>query len=659
MNDALNQKIGSQQAVVLRVCEKFRHCSRSDELLNIFLDGVIELGHARARLWIYQADGRLKSFGCRGPHSIATDLNTGAVLMEEEDAAAQRVITEQRTLRFRYRPLDYHSDETSFPWIDATRQNEMFHDRFDKAGIEEWTEVPLYFGGANFGKVTVDNLGSNARFNDADVLLLDHMAGVASTVLRNLESIQKHQESKAYYESLVQRFPFCVFAKDLKGRFTFANSTLVQYFGAKTEAEILGETDGTFFSPELAEKFKKGDEHAIAHGFYEDKNEVFVVPRTKERLVIHVIKVSLTDRNGEPIGLQGAFWDVSDRNLALQKTQEIASIGSWILSLPRQTVEASDELYRIFGLNPQDKAVNLTYMRSRIYQPDRAIWDKLFAATKLAKPMAVEIRIEVNGDAKWIFAKSETLRSHTGEALKVIGIVQDIDRTKRSKEILSRAAIACTGVHNLKDPVTLLRNAIETLRYKNHANEALSAELGEIEGNATKFIENIDHLIKVFKEGKPALRRQKISLEEFLRARVIRANVDATSKGVTIDEHYGSGAAPISVDLVLLRHVLENLFTNAIRHTARGGQISVRTIPKTTAVEVTLSNTGPAFDPEVLSDFKLSCSPKDPKGTGLGLLISKAILELHDGTLIIDNDEKNQPVVSICLNYETSQNIRC
>ena len=116
--------------------------------------------------------------------------------------------------------------------------------------------------------------------------------------------------SRAFYHSLVENMPQCLFRKDLEGRFTFANGRFCQ-MTAKSLDEILGKTDFDFYPHELAEKYRRDDQEVVRTGGLLDSVEEFEEPGG-ERVFVKVIKTPIADQQGKAIGLQGIFWEVSD-----------------------------------------------------------------------------------------------------------------------------------------------------------------------------------------------------------------------------------------------------------------------------------------------------------------------------------------------------------
>jgi phosphoserine phosphatase RsbU/P len=127
---------------------------------------------------------------------------------------------------------------------------------------------------------------------------------------RQMEEALKHSET--LYHSLVETMPQGVFRRDLNGKFTFANQTYCKYVNRSSE-ELLGKSDFDFFPRELAEKYWRDDLAIMESGETREITEETQPFGTDEKLYHHVIKTPLRDETGKVIGLQGMFWDITEK----------------------------------------------------------------------------------------------------------------------------------------------------------------------------------------------------------------------------------------------------------------------------------------------------------------------------------------------------------
>lgn len=122
------------------------------------------------------------------------------------------------------------------------------------------------------------------------------------------------RNSETLYHSLVETLPQNIFRKDLSEQFTFANQRFCQTLG-KTLSDIVGKTDFDFFPAELAAKYQKDDKLIMELGTMLETVEENQPPGG-EKLYVNVVKTPLRDAQGRIIGLQGIFWDITEKRRA-------------------------------------------------------------------------------------------------------------------------------------------------------------------------------------------------------------------------------------------------------------------------------------------------------------------------------------------------------
>lgn len=139
---------------------------------------------------------------------------------------------------------------------------------------------------------------------------------VASDVTKRIAAEQRLEESKAIYHSLVESLPINVFRKDREGRIVFGNGRYCRSLG-KSLAELIGKVDEDLFAPALAEKYRQDDRWVLQTGLPFHDIEEHPGPGDST-IFVEVLKAPVTDAHGRRIGIQGMYWDVSERKRAEQ-----------------------------------------------------------------------------------------------------------------------------------------------------------------------------------------------------------------------------------------------------------------------------------------------------------------------------------------------------
>ena len=143
---------------------------------------------------------------------------------------------------------------------------------------------------------------------------LQYYEGTVEDITEKKRHEQEVRNSEALYHSLVETLPQNIFRKNLNEQFTFANQRFCETLGRPLK-DILGKTDFDFFPADLAAKYQKDDQLIMEAGkIFETVEENH--PPGGEKLYVNVVKTPLRDAQGRIIGLQGIFWDITEKRRA-------------------------------------------------------------------------------------------------------------------------------------------------------------------------------------------------------------------------------------------------------------------------------------------------------------------------------------------------------
>jgi signal transduction histidine kinase len=201
--------------------------------------------------------------------------------------------------------------------------------------------------------------------------------------------------------------------------------------------------------------------------------------------------------------------------------------------------------------------------------------------------------------------------------------------------------------HELRTPLNAISGFSQVLRKGlfGEINEKQAEYLDDILASARHQLSLIDDVLDLAKveAGQIELHPAPFSLPEALGRGVVIVRERATKGGVRISMTVGPGVGTVVGDERRVTQVLFNLLSNAVKFTPSGGEVAVSASRLDGAVHVSVRDTGPGIAPEdqerIFEEFQQAELGKAQReGTGLGLALSKRLVELHDGRLWVESE---------------------
>jgi signal transduction histidine kinase len=218
-------------------------------------------------------------------------------------------------------------------------------------------------------------------------------------------------------------------------------------------------------------------------------------------------------------------------------------------------------------------------------------------------------------------------------------IREQVDRLERT-DALRRELVANVS-HDLRTPLASLHGYLETLGLKN--DELSEAERRRYLAVALRSSERLRVLVdELFELAKLDAKEIQPELEAFSIAELVQDVVQefqlrAQEKGVELHAELSERLPFVRADIRLIERVLENLIANALRHTPAGGAIEIALRQEEGRVKVAIRDSGAGIPaeqlPHIFERFHQAPSDEESTGAGLGLAISKRILELHQSMI--------------------------
>jgi signal transduction histidine kinase len=210
------------------------------------------------------------------------------------------------------------------------------------------------------------------------------------------------------------------------------------------------------------------------------------------------------------------------------------------------------------------------------------------------------------------------------------------ENVKKQERQAMFGRIAAGLVHDLLHPIQnvgnntrlLLRDDIDA-DTRQDCGRIIDRELTTIR----RFLDDLRNVVK----PKP-VERFSMDLNTTVAEIVESMRPEGERHSIAVDGRYGAGPLTIDGDRFALGRVFRNLITNAIQATAPGGRVTIATARAGARVEVTVTDTGSGIEPERLSAIFDDFVTTKRRGLGLGLAITKRIVEQLDGTITVASE---------------------
>jgi signal transduction histidine kinase len=230
---------------------------------------------------------------------------------------------------------------------------------------------------------------------------------------------------------------------------------------------------------------------------------------------------------------------------------------------------------------------------------------------------------------------------------RMAGELEARDAALRTSDALRRQMMADVS-HELKTPLTAMRGYIETLRMPEVALDAERRDryFDTIDRETRRLERIVKDLLDLarYEHGAVVLQRRLFDIGRLFENVAGRHEREAHTKAVAIRIHVDPQADQVVGDPDRIEQAIENLVANALRHTPSGGSITLSATQADGKATLSVSDSGGGITPEHLPHvferfYKVDASrAAESTGSGLGLSITKAIVERHGGTISVTSD---------------------
>jgi PAS domain S-box-containing protein len=452
----------------------------------------------------------------------------------------------------------------------------------------------------------------------------------------------------SHLAAIVESSEDAIASKDLNGIITSWNKSAERLFGYTAE-EIIGQPVTTIIPPELHDdeprilsKIRAGER--IEHF------ETVRVHKNGQRLIVSLTISPIKDDKGKVVGAAKIVRDITRKTKLEEDALRLAAI-----------VESSDDAIaskdlngivttwnhsaeKMFGYTAEEiigKSITII-IPPELQQDENMILDKIRRGEKIEH--FETIRVHKNGQRIEVSLTISPMKDDSGKVIGAAKIVRDItekkkvDRALRVTEKLAAAGrLAATIAHEINNPLEAVTNLVYLARMDAHNTERVTQYL-EMAGRELDRVAHISRQTLGFYRDTSSASRLSVThiLDDLLSFYERRFE----SRKISMVKEY-AGDIEITALGGELRQAFSNLIGNAVDAMPAGGTLVIRATQTHSrngahrpGVRITILDTGEGIAPQHRKNlFQPFFTTKEDVGTGLGLWITRSIIEKHGGTI--------------------------
>lgn len=475
------------------------------------------------------------------------------------------------------------------------------------------------------------------------------------------------QEITNSYKKLVENSPMGMFFYTLNEKdqlvFTNFNKAANQLLGIDN-AQFVGKTIGEAFPPLLETEIPQRYHDAAAYGIPWSTEQVNY---TDEKIAGAFEVVAFQTNPGSMVAV---FDDITERKrteLAITESEELYRI---LADTSTDMIARHDEqgvfLYvspacrLLLGYEPEEL---LGHSAFEFFHPDDLAELEKNRQQIIEQPVNTTVTFRIrkkNGDYTWFETNTHTVFDPiTGDVVELHAASRDVSERIKAKQLIqqqnqmlkelnsSKDKFFSILSHDLRGPLTSVSLLLDWVANNFHAHS-----LDEIEKHIDVVTDSAKHLVSLVDDvliwarsqsGKIPFNPQEINLSKVVPEAINTIKAAAAAKKISINID-SDEEIKLCADITMIKTILRNLISNAIKFTNKGGRIDVKAELNADFVTISVIDDGIGMSIDIKEKlFKISESisnlgTEKEKGTGIGLVICKEFVDKHDGSIWVDSE---------------------
>ena len=508
-------------------------------------------------------------------------------------------------------------------------------------------------------------------------------------ITERVRAEQRLMQTQQMLRAVIDGIPGIINAKDISGRYILMNDFQARLFGHTPES-VMGRTATDLFESAHAANTATLERRLIetgqATGFYQD--HFAGVDGVKRDWLTN--KLPVMDAHGQVQFVLSTSVEITERVQAERQLVEAKQLLRTVIDAIPGMINAKD---------PRGRYVLMSSYQARLYgtTPEEAVGKtaaELLGAEYGAYTSAIEAEViatrqptgfyeeqycTADGVTRdWLTAKLPLLDGD-GAARLIITVALDISERKAAERSLLQAqerlqhamqvAVSANRAksdflanmsHELRTPLNAIMGFAEIMKlglFGPLGSKRYSEYASDIFGSATHLLMLINDILDMAKieAGKRELTLEPVDCAAEIHEAMRMLQARADNKGVAVSIDTSGGPLVAMLDRRAIRQILLNIVGNAVKFTQQGGSVEVRYETHGDHVAIIVADDGPGIPEDQLAEIGTpfhqagNSSYTASEGSGLGLAVSRSLVELHGGALQIESTEGVGTTVTVLL----------
>jgi PAS domain S-box-containing protein len=500
---------------------------------------------------------------------------------------------------------------------------------------------------------------------------LAHLGHVFNDTARHLRELYASLlSSEDRLRRVIDTIPAHAWSALPDGSVDFVNKRFLEFAGRSRE-DLLGWGWSSVVHPDDLPRFVDQWHTAVATG-QPVESQARVLRADGEYRWLLIRNVPLRDELGNIVNWYGSAIDIEERYRAeealrrseayLHEAQRVSHTGSWRHDLSSGVVTTSPELLRIWGIDRDEVALTTESFFERLHPEDRPIVEQAYGAARLEKAeFQSDFRIVLpDGAVKNIHTVGHPILNQSGDLVEFVGTAMDVTDRKQAEEALRQAQadlahvsrvttlgeMAASIAHEVDQPLSgVVINANACLRFLSGATPNLVEVRDGLQAIARDGRRAADVIARIRALARRTVtEKEPLDIDEVIREVVALAEEEARRTRARLRTELAGNLPRVLGDRVQLQQVVLNLLLNGLEAmhavVGRPRELVISTQREAAdRVRVVVRDSGSGIDPQLADRMFEAFHSTKRGGLGMGLSISRTIVEQHGGRLwAVPND---------------------